>query len=477
MLNVTLEEAAGCAREKRYFDLAKTAYYWLMRNGYINFGCVEVANSAGTLTQAKLKKGSPRTILVIGAGMAGLGCARHLEGLISQLGDQWTNRGELPPKVIVLEARPRIGGRVYSHPLRNQADSNLPAGHRCTAEMGAQIVTGFERGNPMNAIIRGQLGIPYHGLRDNTVLYDHDGTIVERSRDILVERLYNDVLERASIYRNKPTAFRTVEGDRSLMILGRDPSDTGGPTIATLEQSNTPLPAHASTTASRTEEKPSTGVEKLAGRAYQLSAGFNPDVSVRDALRNMGWQLNPGAGEMQSMELDNVAKSSEYPTLGKIMDEGIGQFQNLLTLETRDLRLLNWHHANLEYANAVNVNQLSLSGWDQDIGNEFEGEHTQIIGGYQQVPRGLWQLPNQLDVRFKAAVSSIHYQEKEPCIGKAVRVTCHNGEVFEADEVVLTTPLGVLKSGSITFDPPLPSWKEEVIERMGFGLLNKVSQK
>jgi lysine-specific histone demethylase 1 len=61
---------------------------------------------------------------------------------------------------------------------------------------------------------------------------------------------------------------------------------------------------------------------------------------------------------------------------------------------------------------------------------------------------------------------------KEP--GKAVKVECTNGEVFEADQVVLTTPLGVLKSGSITFQPPLPDWKQGVIERMGFGLLNKV---
>jgi lysine-specific histone demethylase 1 len=157
------------------------------------------------------------------------------------------------------------------------------------------------------------------------------------------------------------------------------------------------------------------------------------------------------------------------------MDDGIKQYQNLIDLKPRDLRLLNWHHANLEYANAVSVNQLSLSGWDQDIGNEFEGEHTEIIGGYQQVPRGLWQCPSKLDVRFNSAVRTILYDPDERTVGKAVQVVCHNGETIEADEVVLTTPLGVLKSGSIKFQPPLPDWKQNVIERMGFGLLNKVS--
>lgn len=475
LVYVSLEEAAGCARDKRYFGLARVAYMWLLRHGYINFGCVEVPNNNGHSGRNKLKTASTRTIIVVGAGMSGLGCARHLEGLFAQLGDQLAEAGERPPKIIILEARPRVGGRVYSHPFLNQSNSTLPPGHRCTAEMGAQIVTGFEHGNPLNAIIRGQLGIPYHGLRDNTILYDYDGTVVERSRDILVEKLYNDVLERAAVYRNKAGAHRTVEGDRNLLLFGREPSDTGGPSIAELEKSDTPLSANDESTASTKEEKPTTGVEKLAGRAYQLSAGFNSDMTAAETVLNMGWNLKPGASTTQTLDLDTIAKSSEFPTLGQTMDEGLRQYQDIIDMKPRDMRLLSWHHANLEYANAASVNQLSLSGWDQDIGNEFEGEHTEVIGGYQQVPRGLWQSPSRLDVRFNTPINAVHYNIEESRIGKAVKVTCANGEVFEADQIVLTTPLGVLKSGSITFQPPLPDWKQDAIERMGFGLLNKVS--
>ncbi|KAF1835419.1 hypothetical protein BDW02DRAFT_568020 [Decorospora gaudefroyi] len=474
LVYVSLSEAAGCARDKRYFGLAKVAYQWLLRHGYINFGCVEVPNTVGTIPKSKAKGALRRTIIVVGAGMSGLGCARHLEGLFAQLGDQLTDTGEHPPQIIVLEARPRVGGRVYSHPFLQQADSTLPPGHRCTAEMGAQIVTGFEHGNPMNTIIRGQLGIPYHGLRDNTILYDYDGTVVDRSQDILVEKLYNDVLERAAVYRNKPAAHRTVEGDRNLMAFGREPTDTGGSTVAELEMSDTPLAANAESTASTKQEKPTTGVEKLAGRAYQLSAGFNPDITAAETVQSMGWKLKPSASNAQSLDLDMIAKASEYPTLGQTMDEGLRQYQLLVDLKPRDMRLLSWHHANLEYANAVSVNQLSLSGWDQDIGNEFEGEHTEVIGGYQQVPRGLWQCPNKLDVRFNHVIKTVRYNTDEQEVGKAVRLECTNGEVYVADKVILTTPLGVLKSGSVTFEPPLPDWKQDVIERMGFGLLNKI---
>ena len=43
-----------------------------------------------------------------------------------------------------------------------------------------------------------------------------------------------------------------------------------------------------------------------------------------------------------------------------------------------------------------------------------------------------------------------------------------------AAAVLVTASLGVLKKGSITFQPPLPQRKLDVIERMGFGVLNKV---
>jgi lysine-specific histone demethylase 1 len=41
--------------------------------------------------------------------------------------------------------------------------------------------------------------------------------------------------------------------------------------------------------------------------------------------------------------------------------------------------------------------------------------------------------------------------------------------------VLCTVPLGVLKSGSIVFDPELPEHKLGAVQRLGFGLLNKVA--
>lgn len=49
-----------------------------------------------------------------------------------------------------------------------------------------------------------------------------------------------------------------------------------------------------------------------------------------------------------------------------------------------------------------------------------------------------------------------------------------DGTVIEADIVVVTVPLGVLKKDGIKFDPPLPEYKQESINKLGFGVYDKV---
>lgn len=466
-LCLSRREALGCAKDTRFFPLADVAFSWLQRNGYINFGCLEIPNSAGPLRRFKSKTSRQRTIVVIGAGVSGLGCARQLESLALQLGHRFTENGEKPPKILVLEGRGRVGGRVYSHPLKNQGSSTLPQRLRSTAEMGAQIITGFEHGNPLNIIARGQLGIHYHRMRDNTILYDYDGQIVERDRDVLVEGLYNDILERVSTYRNKPATIKTIKVPETMVWYSRDPPKEGDLMISALDESEEVV----ETTGTGRQGK------KKAGRAYQLKPGQDASKPAAEAAKAMGWQLKVGVAESAALSLDPYVQAIQHPTLGHTMDEGIRQYQNIIEMSSRDLRLLNWHHANLEYANAVTVNDLSLGGWDQDIGNEFEGFHSEVIGGYTQVPRGLWKCPTPLDVRFNHVVEAIRYSPTDTVFDDQTplaQVECRNGEIIQADAVIVTTPLGVLKEKTVKFEPELPVWKLGAIERLGFGLLNKV---
>lgn len=463
-VSVTLEEAVGCTREERWTTLACFAYEWLIRNGYINHGCVEVPQEVKAPKTAK-SAGPRETIVIVGAGIAGLSCARQLSHFAKQYPDY-------NPRIIIVEGRGRIGGRIYSHPLVNVPSKIFRDGQRPTAEMGAQIIVGFEHGNPLDAILRGQLALECHALRDLSTLYDFDGSPVAEGQDTMVERLYNDILDRSGKYRCKRQAQDTAMGDKNIMDAGKDITEDDGLSISQYEEAS----------ASGVIDSMSPTKSKRRGVSHKAAKNGMPDEQVEAdmnthtqlpaaaAAQEMGFHLRQTTKVDQTIDLDPIVAHANA-SLGAVLDEGVRQYTEMLELEPKAMRLLNWHFANLEYANATNVRRLSLSGWDQDSGNEFEGAHAQVIGGYQQVPRALWRHPDRLDVRTSKVITEIRWDEQSQ--GGAT-VKCEDDEEIFADKVVLTAPLGVLKRESIEFVPPLPDWKKAAISRLGFGLLNKL---
>lgn len=463
-VSVNLEEAIGCARDERWTRLACFAWEWLVRRGYINFGCVEPP----TVPRSTKNKKSRETIVVVGGGMAGLSTARQLTNLFNHYPDHPV------PRIIVVEGRHRIGGRIYSHPLKSMQSSQLSSGQRATAEMGAHIIIGFEGGNPMDAIIRGQLALDYHFLRDLSTLYDVDGTPVNGTNDVMMEKLYNDILDRTGQYRLKNSFKKTADGDREIMDQGKDPPESDD--VLTLRQ-------YEEATAAGTIDQLITKRSRRRGARHRAAEIDNPNkqietsmesktqISAAQAAKDFGFMLRKTTELHETLDLDKLAQDVNQ-SLGFVMDESVQQYQQFLDLKPYALRLMNWHFANLEYANATNVDKLSLRGWDQDTGHEFSGQHSQVKGGYQQVPRGLWRYPSTLDVRTNKPVRTIRYGGA----GSESKATiiCEDGESFEADKVVFTAPLGVLKEGNISFEPSLPQWKRDSIRRMGFGLLNKL---
>ena len=128
-------------------------------------------------------------------------------------------------------------------------------------------------------------------------------------------------------------------------------------------------------------------------------------------------------------------------------------------------------HAQLEFHLAGNYEQelagavAQLSAWSLDDDEAFGGGDVLFPGGYDQITRFL---ANDLDIRVNAVVSQVRWGE-----GSA-EITLDSGEVHRADQVVVTVPLGVLKSDALRFIPDLPGDKRQAIERLGMGLLNKL---
>ena len=104
-----------------------------------------------------------------------------------------------------------------------------------------------------------------------------------------------------------------------------------------------------------------------------------------------------------------------------------------------------------------------LSGRAIEEGGEFDGDDVLFPGGYIRV---LESLVDGFDVRLQTAVDQIDIEDR------TVKVNAGD-DLFTAEAVLITVPLGVLKSEAIQFNPPLDSERRGAIERLGMGLLNK----
>lgn len=78
------------------------------------------------------------------------------------------------------------------------------------------------------------------------------------------------------------------------------------------------------------------------------------------------------------------------------------------------------------------------------------------------------QIAKNLDVQLNTPISAITQDDDR------VSITCSNGSVIQAKYVVCTLPLGVLKSNTVKFDPPLSEEKSEAIQKLGMGNLDKL---
>lgn len=118
--------------------------------------------------------------------------------------------------------------------------------------------------------------------------------------------------------------------------------------------------------------------------------------------------------------------------------------------------------ADIELSFAAAVDRLSIQALVE--GEEVIGGDVILRNGYVSL---VDELARGLDVRLNQKVTGVDYS------GPQVRVQTQSGS-FDADYVIITVPLGVLKQGEIQFQPALPTSKQTAIDAMGMGTLNKV---
>src|SRR5437762_7931103 len=166
------------AESQNYLEIiamVKTSYEFLFHYGYLNFRCLGSIVKWGWENKLKTRK----CVIVIGSGIAGLGCARQLVNLFRQCADRFP-KGTIP-EVIVLEGRDRIGGRTNSRrlvpsPIADGSKSSLssitssPTKVSPVFDVGARFIHGVVSGDPLVHIIKHQLKLELSQVSNDRLL-------------------------------------------------------------------------------------------------------------------------------------------------------------------------------------------------------------------------------------------------------------------------------------------------------------------
>ncbi|KAG0229046.1 hypothetical protein BGX31_006337 [Mortierella sp. GBA43] len=217
---------------------------------------------------------------------------------------------------------------------------------------------------------------------------------------------------------------------------------------------------------------PSNPIVSLAEEAQVRLVATNDDVIYprpgQDALDQ------EESNHYWAVLLDIYAKAQEYARVNRKRISATTSFRDwldhfLATRQSRDPHLPNYMtRKELQFVprlaqfwadeNAIALDKVSLKYMDAEF--MFPGDHCMVTTGYDKVLDILCKDMKGVDIRLEHVVERIE-------------ISTSKG-LFTADVALVTLPLGVLKSNSVIFSPPLPKRKQLAIKRLGFGTMVKV---
>lgn len=222
--------------------------------------------------------------------------------------------------------------------------------------------------------------------------------------------------------------------------------------------------------------------------------GLEVDPSLVEVITNLFNSLMDFAQGKNVDFQENVAAKaflncgSQRPSLGCFLRNGLEAYWDLVKNGEQEDGA--WRRKLLEeaiFAMHENTQRTYTSAGDLlnlDYNAEseyrlFPGEEITIAKGYMSIIESIASvLPDGL-IQLGRKIEKIEWQPSS-CHGTARPVKLHflDGTTFEADHVIVTVSLGVLKARirdeSSIFSPPLPSFKNQAITKLGYGVVNKL---
>jgi monoamine oxidase len=195
---------------------------------------------------------------------------------------------------------------------------------------------------------------------------------------------------------------------------------------------------------------------KLAQKAGMTT--FHTDDDNRKAYDLRGAAIAEATFEAAESQLERI--------LGTLSQQGNTNLSfeavfNALYPQYANSRFWRFLLSNVMTFDLGDLNKLSSLLYDE--GEAFGGLEKIATNGYDTLGR---YLATGLDIQLNQQVTAVDYSTNP------VKVS-HKGHVSEADFVLVTVPLGVLKKNTLNFIPKLPTEKQTAIAKVGINCVNK----
>lgn len=383
----------------------------------------------------------PPTVVVIGAGPAGLSAARSLQ--------------DHGVKVVVLESRDRPGGRCHTTTMDAKPHFGLPS---VQVDLGASFVHGCHEFNPLfviardNKVVLNNAGGGYSAGWGERALW-YDATNGGRVKERVVTQAFN--------IARKVTDMMFKEESKSEMQELCSPIKTNGACYL--------APAATHSTA--------TPVQRL-----HLNRNVQNDCSLEEAFNHATKIVTESFlnGDKRFEALRPVYESIPTVTWAYVspmsdMSFNVARLFNNEVLEAKDL-------LDEELIPEDDENEVP---WAEPV-KAIDLSDGLVVEGYKHllVDRLVGRGNDALDIRYNHAAIKVRQNTEEKLNRHGEReqttkevpytVECSNKEKFDCHYVVVTVPLGVLKRGRISFTPALSEDKVLAIDRLGMGTENKI---
>ncbi|KAJ3413014.1 hypothetical protein HDV05_008605 [Chytridiales sp. JEL 0842] len=405
-------------------------------------------------------------VVIIGAGIAGLAAAQSLkkQGCTS---------------LVVLEARHRIGGRIFTESLLG-----FPI------DLGASWVRGTIR-NPLLSLPMRLEGV------DNIVIFDqcHVPIDPETSKDLINkvwearQRLINSRKSRilTGPRSETPQLFSSISKS-----LHQDSEDETAAAAVSC-QNQIPQAINDTTTASikskKTRRRQSWWDWKRLEMLRESGERSTDELSHLTWVEDIDEQISSLGSSPMTEDVSPVAMRLQGSPRRISMAGDVISTENI---SVRDWILEDPVFANELGSNYFNRNLMlglisaleNLEGADLDsLGvchhdrKAYEGPHLYVADGFQQVidvtSQSIIESEDQI-IRLDHVVTLIDYTGVNTPPTHPIHVETNQGSFF-AKTVISTIPLGVLKDQPPDFfNPSLPPVNANAINRLGFGLIDKI---